>query len=282
MKELKDFECVVPESDKYGIGKRFVNNQGTPFEIVRKCTEDSDYRYIVFFDDYGVEIRVSVSSICNGSVKNPYEPIVVGVGYIGIGKNKPTEDGKNTRKYQLWADMLRRAYDIKYHERRPTYKDVVVDEKLFDFQYFCQVIENIPFWNEKDENGRYYNLEKDIFSVKRYDENTIVFVPLSINQFLVNNKSNNGNYAVGVCLDKKSSKYITSARSKHLGRFDTELEAYEVYCNARNSYARELAEKYKGKIADRVYNVLINWNEKHWSGYTCKPLVSKIKERVED
>lgn len=273
------YEVLMPESDKYGIGKRFVSNEGCPFEIVRKCDIDSNYRWIVFYDNYGAEVRVNITQINRGSVSNPYFPSVFNRGYMGVGKHKSRINNENRREYKLHSSMMARAYNPRYHEKQPTYKGVIVDEKLWNYQEFCNIVHNIPFWNMKDEEGHYYEMDKDIFSVKMYSKETIVFIPKALNSFFTNRQNSNGGIAAGVHFHKNKGKYIAQinidGKRTHLGAFEVELQAYEVYCNARDKKARELAEKYKGKIEDRVYNVLINWNEKYWSGYTCKELVEK-------
>ena len=43
------------------------------------------------------------------------------------------------------------------------------------------------------------------------------------------------------------------------GFFDTELEAFNVYKTAKESYLKEQAEKYKSQIDPRAYNALMNY-----------------------
>ena len=42
------------------------------------------------------------------------------MGYLGEGKYKVSENGKLTKCYKVWRNMLERCYDKKYHEKRPT------------------------------------------------------------------------------------------------------------------------------------------------------------------
>ena len=272
------YEVLVPESDKYGIGKRFINREGCPFEIVDRCSDNRTYRYIVFLDDYGAEIRANISDIKKGRVKNPYFPSIEGAGFVGVGKYKQTVDGVITREANLHRWMLRRVFSKKYQETRPTYKNVEVDDKLLNFQYFCGIVNKYPFWNMKDENNEYYQMDKDIFSVKRYDESTIVFVPREINMFFANIQSKESKYAVGVNYYENKRLYVAQISGKYIGAFRTEIEAYECYCNARNKRAKELAQKYYGKIEIRVYDVLMNYDEMRRTGYSCRSLVEKLEK----
>ena len=64
---------------------------------------------------------------------------------------------------------------------------------------------------------------------------------------------------------RKNSKNRWSARinrfgkEKHLGCFDTEEAAFDCYRKAKAIYVAEIAEKWKGKIDDRVYEALMKW-----------------------
>ncbi len=48
-------------------------------------------------------------------------------------------------------------------------------------------------------------------------------------------------------------------KREHLGLFKTELEAFNAYKQAKESFVKEQAEKWKGKIDDRAYNALMNY-----------------------
>ena len=47
--------------------------------------------------------------------------------------------------------------------------------------------------------------------------------------------------------------------SEWLGCFTTELEAYNAYKQAKESFIKEQANKWKGKIDNRAYNALMNY-----------------------
>ena len=48
-------------------------------------------------------------------------------------------------------------------------------------------------------------------------------------------------------------------KSEHLGYFKTELEAYNAYKKAKESFIKEQANEWKGKIDERAYNALMNY-----------------------
>ena len=46
---------------------------------------------------------------------------------------------------------------------------------------------------------------------------------------------------------------------EHLGYFNTELEAFKAYKQAKESFVKEQAEKWKSQIDPRAYNALMNY-----------------------
>ena len=90
---------------------------------------------------------------------------VCGIGELGVMKDgstpKTKENGKHTREYTLWTNMLRRCYSDKFHEKYPTYKDCTVCDRWLVFANFLEdlpLIEGYELW----KNGNGYCLDKDI------------------------------------------------------------------------------------------------------------------------
>ena len=48
-------------------------------------------------------------------------------------------------------------------------------------------------------------------------------------------------------------------KSERLGLFNTEIEAFNAYKQAKETFVKEQAEKWKGKIDERAYNALMNY-----------------------
>ena len=46
---------------------------------------------------------------------------------------------------------------------------------------------------------------------------------------------------------------------QRVGAFKTETEAFQAYKKAKEEYVKEFAEKYKNKIPNKIYDVLIKW-----------------------
>ena len=83
-------------------------------------------------------------------------------------------------------------------------------------------------------------------------------MPEEINVALVKSDRTSGEYLIGVDFHKKTGKF-RARHKKHLGLFNTEIEAFNAYKSAKESYLKELAEKWKDKIDPRAYNALMNY-----------------------
>jgi len=186
--------------------------------------------------------------------------LVYGVG-IGAREHPASTDGKHTREYSLWKAMLRRCYSERERKRLPSYSECTTsdDFKSFDlFHEWCQ--EQVGF-NNKD-----FALDKDILfkGNKHYSEDTCVFVPKAVNQLLVTKSSCRGDNLIGVSFDKSRNKFVAKcglggAKGYNLGRFTTEMEAFQVYKKAKESYIKQVAEQYKSQIDPRAYKALLEY-----------------------
>ena len=48
-------------------------------------------------------------------------------------------------------------------------------------------------------------------------------------------------------------------KQEHLGLFNTEIEAFNAYKEAKESFVKEQANRWKGWIDDRAYEALMNY-----------------------
>ena len=69
----------------------------------------------------GSIVKTRYSDFKKGAVKDSLFPSVYGVGYVGIGKHKPSINYKNTIEYITWHSMIQRCYDPYYINKFPTY-----------------------------------------------------------------------------------------------------------------------------------------------------------------
>ena len=232
-----------------------------------------DFKIVKYNDSKNVEIRfvntgfetvVELGSIRSGSVKDPYVPSVFGVGVSGtkypIGVN-----GVITKEYILWQNMLKRCYSDVYKKKKPTYEGCKVSENFKSYEYFYEWChKQIGF--SMDGNGNSFHLDKDLLikGNKVYSENTCIFIPSEINSLLTKSDKIRGKHLIGVCWSNSNKAFVAmvnknKGKREWLGSFNTELEAFNAYKQAKESFIKELANKWMGKIDDRAYNALMNY-----------------------
>ena len=241
---------------KAKVGDIFTSKQCGEFIVVEYINSAN---VVVKFIDTGYETITRHSQVLSGQVKDRSLPSVYGVGVIGDSYS--CWDGKSLcKEYNLWHGILERCYSENSLKVRPTYKDCYVSENFKHYSYFYE-------WCHKQvgfgKDG--FELDKDLLSArsKTYNEDVCVFLPKEINTAIIRQNVKRGKYLVGVTLHKNTNKFIAqlSANSGRvrIGQFDTELEAFSAYKYEKEKYLKELAEKWKGKIDDRAYEALINY-----------------------
>ena len=236
---------------------------------VCKSKSSGDFKILKYNDRANVEIQflntgyevvVRLDHIKSGKVKDPHSPSVCGVGISGT-KYPFMIDGIKTKEYGLWKDMLTRCYSDAYKKRQPTYEGCKVSENFKSYEYFYE------WCNSKvgfDVKG--FDLDKDLLikGNKVYSENTCIFIPREINTLLVKRKASRGEYLIGVYWDKAKNAFKAQVRknkgkSEWLGSFKTELEAFEAYKQAKESFIKEQANNWKDQIDERAYKALMNY-----------------------
>lgn len=235
-----------------------VNNNGEEMRIIRygNC-EDID----VQFEDGTIVEHKQYCHFKVGSIRNPMTPSLYGVGFMGIGDYKGTdENGKQTKCHKTWSGMYTRCYDPKYHEKYPTYKNCKVCEEWWNHQEFAK------WYNENyyEVGNERMELDKDILCKgnKVYSPDTCIFVPNSINGLFAKRNKRRGDCPIGVT--KHGDKFMArlnkgNGKIMYLGIYLTVEEAFLAYKIAKEEYIKEVAEEYKGKIPYRLYEALMNY-----------------------
>lgn len=175
-------------------------------------------------------------------------------------------EGKHTKPYDQWHQMRQRCklgglWQTKYI----CYAGCHHQDSWESYDQFYSWAEQQVGFLAVDSEGKGYQLDKD-FLLKgnlRYSEDLCVFIPQSLNKFLTLSSKARGAYPVGVCRHAKNGNfmgYIGSGYNKtHLGVFATPELAFQAYKVAKESKAKNLAEKYKGLVDDRVITALLNF-----------------------
>lgn len=200
----------------------------------------------------GQSTTVTSQNLRKGQVKNPFHPSVVGVGFNGKGKYKPTVNRKITLAYQTWRDILRRCYCPAQQRRNQSYIGCSVDTSWHNFQIFAE------WFYANYKTGMH--IDKDL--IKRgnrvYCSDFCSFVPPEINSLI---KTSRGNDKDGVhSQDGFYIAFVTKYGIKtYLGCFKSYNEAANVYRKEKETHVKLMAEKYKSEIDPRVYSYLKSW-----------------------
>ena len=251
MKYLNDI------SYKDCVGKICKSKSSGDFKIVKY---NDTYNVDVQFLNTGYETRAQLGNIRNGEVKDPYSPSVHGVGILGT-RHPSTINGRNIKEYEIWYSMLQRCYSDIYKKHRPTYEGCRVSENFKSYEYFYEWChKQIGFGNEG------WQLDKDLLvkGNKVYSEDTCVFIPQEVNSLLIKHEASRGEHLIGVCWCKRDKVFVAQInknRGKHkrLGYFNTELEAFNAYKQAKESFIKEQANKWKSQIDPRAHEALMNY-----------------------
>ena len=208
----------------------------------------------------GYEMVARLGDIKNGSIKDPYSPSVFGAGILGT-KYPINEGGIQTKEYELWCNMLRRCYSDSFKKKQPTYEGCEVGDKFKSYEYFyewCHI--QIGFAN-KD-----WQLDKDLLikGNKVYNESTCVFIPKDINSLLTKSAASRGERLIGVHWCNTNKAFVATVskgkgKRERLGLFNTEIEAFHAYKQAKECHIKEVANKWKDEIDPKAYEALMNY-----------------------
>ena len=111
------------------------------------------------------------------------------------------------------------------------------------------------------------SLDKDIIhhGNKVYCPENCIFVPKSINQVFVSNKLKRGDLPIGVYYSKKRKCFISCCSidgKNHKKDHRDAVSAFECYKQEKEKYIKAIAEAYKDKIPDRLFNAMMMYEVK--------------------
>ena len=244
-------------------GEKGVNNFGSEMVIINyRSGRDID----IYFPEYDWIVKgIRYETFKNGLIKCPYERRLYNHGYIGEGKYKSKENGKKTKVYNTWHNMLQRCYSEKLHKKYPTYINCKVCDEWLNFQNFAEWYEN----NYYTVEGEIMDLDKDILykGNKIYSPETCIFVPQTINKLFTKHDNARGDSCIGVRL--KNGKYEVNcclfnpetgeSKREYLGTYDTQEKAFQVYKEFKERYIKQVADYYKEHIPQKLYNAMYNY-----------------------
>lgn len=210
-------------------------------------------------DEHRHRMVVQASNLRRGMVKNPYTPLVYGVGYVGVGAHSAQENGKQTAAYRKWVKILERCYDDKFKAKNPAYSTCTVSQEWHCFQVFAEWFHAQP----NSENAG-FEIDKDLMVLgsEIYSDSTCSFVPQEINKMLNSCAASRGEYPLGVHLNRKRfmARVSINGESLCLGTYDTPDQAHAAYREAKKQYVRSAAEDRKDQLHPKVYASLSSWD----------------------
>ena len=186
------------------------------------------------------------------------KPVMYGIGYHGTLYTNSTEES-----YQRWHWMMNRCYSDALHKLQPEYRNCSVCKEWWNYS-------NYKLWYDEHkaeikEFDEAFEIDKDILIKGNtvYSPETVCFIPKIINSLFTNGKNNRGDYPVGVFFEKNKNKYRACmaymGKNMKLGTFDTVEDAFNKYKNYKEIFIKKIAEQYRAKIADKVYQAMLNW-----------------------
>lgn len=210
----------------------------------------------VLFEDYDyVAKHKQYIAFKNGTLTSPYDRTIYGVGYLGEGLFKKNINNKATKEYLRWKSMMDRCYNNK----QPTYKGCTVCEEWCNFQKFSKWLNE----NYYDIIGERMCLDKDILHKgnKIYEPKSCMFVPNAINILFVRNEEHRNGTPIGVRI--KNNKYEASCNDnngthRYLGVYLDAHEAFNAYKEYKEKLIKQVADKYKYRIPETLYQAMYN------------------------
>lgn len=254
-----------------------VNNQGSRFKVV--YYKDSVNVWIEFYDHIKEQVTIVKtrwSHIQNKDVIDIFYPSFCNIGYLGK-TTSTNKDGTKKESYIRWSNMLKRCYDLKYHIKRPTYKDCEVCEEWKCFANFEKDYEELLKENNFPENMELH-LDKDILfkGNKVYSKENCVLIPSELNNMFTKSNKKRGNLPIGVscCKNNKTNPFQTQVstgikmpnnKTPYIlfKRFPTVEQAFQYYKNQKQEVIKSVAMDYleRGFITEesRLFKALISY-----------------------
>lgn len=234
------------------IGEIFTTNRGSNCKIIEYNTTKN---VTVIFEDGTVIKNLQYHNIQKGKVVNPNHPSVCCTGFVGVGDFKVLSEGKMSVEYVRWMNMIKRCYSNNF----PSYKETTVCKQWHSFQNFAKWFDEN--YNPKTMEG--WHLDKDILvkGNKIYSPETCCFVPQEINTLFVKNDALRGNLPIGV--SRVRGGFLADCRGynrdNRLGIHTTPEEAFKAYKDFKEQYIKELADKWKQLVSEKIYKRLVDY-----------------------
>lgn len=225
--------------------------------------EDDNSIVVEMQDQYKARVHTVYQAFKQGGVKNPYDKTIYNLGYHGVGKFRCVDDnGKITSLYNTWRDMIKRCYSVRFSNNNPAYygKTEVCDEWL-NLQNFGEWYTN----NYYDVCEGRMHLDKDILCKDNriYAPDKCLIVPQRINMiFMTHIRSVDSDLPAGITRGYQKDgtcRFRTQYNGKTIGTYDSLEEAKDKQLIVKRKHIREVADEYRDRIPDKLYEALLKW-----------------------
>lgn len=243
------------------VGEEKNNNQGYLMKIIEY--NDVNDMVVEFQDKYKARLNTRYSHFSNGDIRNPYHPDLYNAGING-NKYPSRKNGRKTKEYNAWSNVLVRCYNKKFKEKHQTYQEVSCCKEWLLFDNFYEWLhkqENFDKWTD----GEWWAVDKDILvkGNKIYSPETSCLMPPNINLLFTKCDKSRSDLPIGVVKHRNKYRARVSRNGKQINFpvKDTIEEAFADYKKLKEENIKKIAqEEYgKGNITKKCYDAMMKY-----------------------
>ena len=240
------------------------NNRGDLMKIV-EFNKKSEI-IVEFQDEHKARVHTQYTNFTKGFVKNPYYPMVYGVGIVGDKYKTVDENSKSTKEYMTWYHIIQRCFSSRLKEKQPAYKNIVCCNEWLLYENFYDWLHSQPNF-DKWYSGKRWAVDKDILikDSKIYSPETCCLIPQNVNCLFLKREAERGPYPIGVSYRK--DRFLASCHNpftnnrEELGYHVTPENAFNTYKLYKEDIIKRVAEIEfaAGNITEKCYVAMINY-----------------------
>ena len=232
------------------IGETNITNEGCLIKIIDCNVRNEYYITIEFQDEYHYTKNTTYSIFKDGRIKNPYHKSICGKGFFG-------ETNIDKKSLLCWKRMIERCYSENFIIKNQTYKDCSVCDNWLCYANFKKWYDE----NYYEIDGENIALDKDILvkGNRVYSPETCIFVPQRINNLFVKSNKIRGNLPIGVTFCKRDKVFKSACIGSSSKSFKDVHQAFLYYKQAKEKYIKQVANEYKDKIPQKLYDAMYKY-----------------------
>lgn len=176
--------------------------------------------------------------------------MVYGKGY------SDNQSNPNNPCFITWRNMLKRCYSREKEYEEYQRQGVSVCDEWLNFDVFKKWYER----NYYEVGNEQMHIDKDILKHGNlvYCPEYCVFVPRTINMLFVRNKNERNGLPIGVYESENRFISCCSVFGKNVKKKHKDpISAFEEYKKVKENYVKTVANQYKDKIPENLYNAMM-------------------------